>query len=82
MSNICKRVAPALARKSRKFINMPSSLDEIEVMTGFEDVCGFRSVLGAIDCTHIKIKKVPKESLDDYKNRKGWYSLNVQVRIS
>lgn len=80
VSNICKRVAESLATKSRHFINMPSSLDENdEVIRGFEEVCGFRSVVGAIDCTHIKIKKVPGESSQYYINRKGWYSLNVQV---
>lgn len=80
VSNICKRVALALAKKSRQYINMPSSIDENDkVIRGFEAICGFHSVVGAIDCTHIKIKKVSGESSQNYVNRKGWSSLNVQV---
>lgn len=42
--------------------DMPSSLDENdEVISSFEQICGFRYVVGVIDCTHIKIKKVPGE---------------------
>jgi nuclease HARBI1 len=34
--------------------------------------------LGVIDCTHIKIKKAPIHG-DEYINRKGYHSINVQA---
>lgn len=81
VSNVCKRVALAVAKISKNYIKMPTDLDEQEeVIRNFEQVSGFRSVIGAIDCTHIKIKKVSGDSGQFYVNRKGWYSLNVQVR--
>jgi hypothetical protein len=41
-------------------------------MTGFPDV------IGAIDCTHIKIAD-PTVNEEEYVNRKGFHSINVQV---
>uniref|UniRef100_A0A2H1WRH4 SFRICE_032286 n=1 Tax=Spodoptera frugiperda TaxID=7108 RepID=A0A2H1WRH4_SPOFR len=39
-----------------------------------------KNIVGAIDCTHIKITK-PRGILhtEQYRNRKGYFSLNVQV---
>ncbi|KAJ4432871.1 hypothetical protein ANN_21510 [Periplaneta americana] len=48
-------------------------------MTQFREICGMRNVIGAIDCSHIRIKKVPGEVSRYYINRKGHFSLNVQV---
>ena len=38
----------------------------------------FHSVLGAVDGSHVNIKK-PKTNANDYMNRKGHYSFNVQA---
>ncbi|XP_037939306.1 putative nuclease HARBI1 [Teleopsis dalmanni] len=40
---------------------------------------GFQGVIGAIDCTHIKIKTPNSDIEHVYVCRKGGYSLNVQV---
>ena len=45
----------------------------------FDTIQDFPNVFGAIDGTHIPIK-CPVE-FRPYKNRKGWYSLNVQVSV-
>lgn len=37
-------------------------------------------MLGAIDCTHIRIKK-PAENASDYCNRKKYFSINLQAVI-
>ncbi|CAG9128856.1 unnamed protein product [Plutella xylostella] len=77
---ICARVARALARLSDQFIAMPNTLQEQEqVMREFRAIRNFPNVIGAIDCTHIKIKKTGGDMAQYYINRKGYYSLNVQV---
>ncbi|RVE44710.1 hypothetical protein evm_010614 [Chilo suppressalis] len=79
-SRICKRVAIALASKSSIYIKMPSSIiEETETIRKFQSICGFPHVIGAIDCTHIKIRKVGGDAGQYYVNRKGQYSINVQI---
>ncbi|RVE47019.1 hypothetical protein evm_008301 [Chilo suppressalis] len=80
LSRICKRVAIALASKSSLYIKMPSSIiEETETIRKFQSICGFPHVIGAIDCTHIKIRKVGGDAGQYYVNRKGQYSINVQI---
>lgn len=46
----------------------------------FVNVCDLPQVCGAIDCTHIEIIKPQANNYpDEYLNRKGWHSLNVQA---
>lgn len=80
VSRICARVSRALAFQARHKITMPKSLvEEQEVMRGFKSIRNFPGVIGAIDGTHIKIKKTGGDLAQYYINRKGYYSLNVQV---
>ena len=44
----------------------------------FWRICAFPSVLGAIDCTHIKIQCPGGENAELFRNRKGYFSTNVQ----
>lgn len=79
-SRICARVAKALARHSASYIKMPNTLAEEQLtMREFYDIRSFPSVIGCIDCTHIKIRKCGGDAAQYYINRKGYYSLNVQV---
>ncbi|KAL4719977.1 hypothetical protein ACJJTC_018942 [Scirpophaga incertulas] len=78
LSRISKRVAIALASKSSTYIKMPSSIrEETETIRKFQLICGLPHVNGAIDCTHIKIRKVGGEAY--YVNRKGQYTIIVQI---
>jgi len=36
-------------------------------------------VIGAMDCTHIKIKSPGGDNAEAYRNRKGFFSINVQT---
>ncbi|KAG2466220.1 HARB1 nuclease, partial [Polypterus senegalus] len=41
---------------------------------------GFPNVIGAIDCTHVRIKAPAGPTEPDYINRKSYHSINVQAR--
>ncbi|CAK1603918.1 unnamed protein product [Parnassius mnemosyne] len=80
ISLVCKQVALALVAQRAQWIKMPQSdVEEIHVIAGFYSVCGFRQVIGAIDCTHIRIPKVGGNIGQYCINRKGYSSMNVQV---
>jgi len=45
-----------------------------------EDTVGLPSVDGAVDCTHVKLTYTRFQQYPEaFRNRKGYYSLNVQV---
>lgn len=55
-SRTIHRVSRAIASISQQFIKMPVAQEEIQdVKTGFYNIARFPKVLGAIDCTHIRI---------------------------
>lgn len=59
---------------------MPATLtDQEEAMQKFRRIANFPTVIGAIDCTHIRIKKLSGDGGQMYINRKGFSSINVQV---
>ena len=45
----------------------------------FWKICAFPSVVGAIDCTHIKIQCPVGENAELFRNRKRYFSINVQA---
>ena len=79
VSRIVSRVSTALARKQQEFIRWPSTAAERqEIKTGFFEKGGFPGVIGCIDGTHIRIQG-PSAHENDYVNRKGFHSINVQA---
>lgn len=43
---------------------------------------GLPAIDGAIDCTHIRLTHTRFQGIDEiFRNRKGYFSLNVQVNI-
>ena len=80
MSLIVRRVCKALATQlGPKFVKFPSNEEEMfYAVDQFEKLHGFPQCLGAVDGTHIFIKK-PVENPTDYLNRKHRYLLNVQA---
>ncbi|XP_037866933.1 putative nuclease HARBI1 [Bombyx mori] len=75
VANISKR----LALKSRQFIKFPALNERVETKRKFYRIAGFPGVIGCIDCTHIPIKNPSRARGEIFRNRKGWFSINVQI---
>lgn len=59
---------------------MPISTNEQRaVKLGFYRMKGFPRIIGAIDCTHIRIQSLNSDIGEQFRNRKGYFSINVQV---
>ena len=62
-------------------MSLPACENEIvKLVEKFYEAHGFPQCIGAINGTHIRIKK-PISNPTDYINRKGTYSLNVQAAV-
>lgn len=48
-------------------------------MRDFYNIAKFPATLGAIDCTHVAIQSPGGEQAELYRNRKGYFSINVQA---
>lgn len=66
-----------LCKISPQFIKFPENLSRIEAK--FRTKQGFPGVVGCIDGTHIKVWVPQSNSRETYRNRKGVFSLNVQM---
>ena len=80
VSLIIRRVCHVLTKSlGSKYIKLPQNKEETQTLVSkFFVKHGFPQCMGAIDGTHIFIKR-PSTSPTDYLNRKNRYSLNVQA---
>ncbi|XP_048488930.1 putative nuclease HARBI1 [Plutella xylostella] len=87
--HIIERVSSVLATKLNKYIYFPRTRQDTETLkNAFEDLGATRNlpglpdIVGAIDCTHIKITRPRRiEHSEAYRNRHGWFSINVQAMV-
>lgn len=80
VSRIIKRVVPLIALLREDFVHLPRNEQEVvEVKRAFFAIHGFPSVIGCVDGTHIKIQSPGGEAAELYRNRKGFFSYNVQI---
>lgn len=80
VSRICRRVLKAIAMLREKYINFPSIPSRMQQpKVQFYSLAHFPGVIGAIDGTHIPIKKPSVQDSEIYRNRKGIFSINVQA---
>lgn len=79
-SRVVIRVLRCIAIHFRHLINMPETQeDKRTVQQGFYNIARFPKCVGAVDCTHVKIISPGGEDPENYRNRKGFFSFNVQV---
>lgn len=73
-------VLRAIAGLSRLLVKMPSNEDERAVVrTGFFNIASLPRCIGALDCTHVKVQSPGGINAETYRNRKGFFSFNVQA---
>ena len=71
------KVLKAIAKQRAQFLSFPKK--QADTKRKFYDVVHFPGVIGAIDCTHIRIIFPNKENAMAFVNRKQFYSINVQA---
>lgn len=77
---IIRLVSFWLASQRKHFINMPeTNAETIETKNDFYEILNFPNVIGCIDCTHIRIQSPGGQNAELFRNRKGYYSINVQA---
>jgi len=79
VSKIVARVGKLIAGLYKKFVTFPSPQQAVQERRKFYEIGGFPGVVGAIDCTHVKINSVGGENAELFRNRKGYFSINVQA---
>lgn len=76
---IIRRVSEALASLAPIHITFPETDEEIRyTQRVFWELAKFPRVLGAMDCTHVRVASPGGETPEVFRNRKGYMSLNVQ----
>uniref|UniRef100_UPI00398EE52D putative nuclease HARBI1 n=1 Tax=Pristiophorus japonicus TaxID=55135 RepID=UPI00398EE52D len=74
-----QEVTDALYRRRADYISFPMTTDkQLECQTTFLHVARFPWVQGVIDCTQVSLR-APQQTPEQFKNGKGFLSLNVQL---
>nr|CAI5842222.1 unnamed protein product [Callosobruchus analis] len=80
VSRIVGKVSRAIAGLRNRFIKMPSTPEDILCcQNNFHRLARFPRVIGCIDGTHVKIYSPGGEDGEVYRNRKSYFSINVQL---
>ena len=80
VSALVKEVSEIIAAKKSLFIQF-SQTDQVlaKEIQGFYAIGQFPGVVGAIDCTHVRIQSPGGDDAELFRNRKGFFSINVQA---
>nr|CAI5843088.1 unnamed protein product [Callosobruchus analis] len=77
---IIKKVSGSIAELGEHYIKMPSTNEELEVTAAeFYRKARFPRVIGAIDCTLIRIDSPGGDDAEIYRTRKQFFGVNVQT---
>ncbi|XP_066600761.1 putative nuclease HARBI1 [Prorops nasuta] len=77
------RVTLSIAELHMEYIKFPSHSNHI-LRCQIENfkLSGFVRVIGAIDCFHVRIRSYGGENSELFRNRKGFFSINVQAIVN
>ncbi|KAJ4447341.1 hypothetical protein ANN_09345 [Periplaneta americana] len=79
-SRIVHRVSSAIAALRCQYINLPQTPQSVlQTQMRFYNIARFPKVIGAMDCTHIRIRSPGGNNAELFRNRKTYFSLNVQA---
>lgn len=79
MSKAIEEVTTAIINTYGQWIHFPRTEQEKnEIKRRFMEARNFPGVIGAVDCTHIRILR-PTTEEHNYLNRKGFHSKNIQI---
>jgi len=79
-SRIVKLVSCVIATLRPQFIHFPRNENYIKkTKQDFYNIAKFPMVIGAMDCTHVKIRSPGGDNAEAYRNRKHFFSINVQT---
>ncbi|XP_022902595.2 putative nuclease HARBI1 [Onthophagus taurus] len=78
-STVVHDVSCAIANLRPRYCKMPEGEEIITAQREFYDIARFPCVIGAIDCTHVRIQSPGGEFAENFRNRKGYFSINVQT---
>ena len=71
------RAMKIVCKSASKWIKFPSDIETVK--QDFQAKFEFPGVIGAIDCTHVKMESIGGPLAEVYRNRKGVFSINVQA---
>jgi hypothetical protein len=78
-SRIIAKVSRTIARLRPRYIKMPEGQEIQTTQNKFYEVARFPRVLGVIDGSHIKIQSPGGNDGEIFRNRKGYFSVNIQA---
>ncbi|CAI6352816.1 unnamed protein product [Macrosiphum euphorbiae] len=79
-SRIVKLVSCVIATLRPQFIHFPRNENDIKkTKQDFYNIAKFPMVIGAMDCTNVKIRSPGGDNAEAYRNRKHFFSINVQT---
>ena len=73
------KVVFSLSKRRSDFIKFPTGAELLSTKEDFYRMAQFPRVISAIDCTHIRIIRPSNTEHEHYRNRKNYFSLNVQA---
>ncbi|XP_026740914.1 putative nuclease HARBI1 [Trichoplusia ni] len=77
---VIHQVSAAIASLHKEYIRFPTTREEIrKEQDSFFQIARFPRVIGAMDCTHVRISSPGGDHAELYRNRKGYFSINVQT---
>ena len=76
---IIHKISKSIAKRKNRFISFPANDKVREIKRDFFQIAGFPNVIGCIDGSHVPIVSPGGDQAELYRNRKGYFSINVQA---